>query len=213
MSLQHAESESRALTDPMTSLPNARSLQLEFEKEAARADRNETNFQLLMLDLDGFKAVNDTFGHKTGDKLLKELAVIMTAQLRDYDFLARYAGDEFVALVPETDAEEIKELSLRIENAVYNFILPAGDEQCARVGVSIGAACFPTHGRTLDQVLVAADKAMYSVKATRKTRNITRVLPPIGDIISCEDFVSEEIVPENFIVELDESHVVSTAVN
>ena len=199
--------------DTQKELPNARSLQFQFEKETARAARNGTTFQLLMLDLDGFKAVNDTFGHKTGDKLLKELARVMTEQLRDYDFLARYAGDEFVALVPETDAKEIKELSQRIENAVYNFILPVSEGKAARVGISIGAACYPAHGETLDQVLIAADKAMYSVKATRKTRDITRVLPPLGDIISCEDFVSEDSMLENFIVELDESHVISTAVN
>ena len=202
MSLEHAESQSRALTDPMTDLPNARSLQLQFEKEAARAARNGTSFQMLMLDLDGFKAVNDTFGHKAGDKLLKELARVMNTQLRDYDFLARYAGDEFVAIVPETDAQEIKELSQRIEKAVYDFVLPIGEDKSARVGISIGTASYPTHGETLDHVLVAADKAMYAVKATRKTKNTTAELPPIGDII-----------PENYIVELDESHIVSTAIN
>ncbi len=213
MSLQHAESESRALTDPMTNLPNARSLQLQFEKEASRAARNGTSFQLMMLDLDGFKLVNDTFGHKVGDKLLKGLADVMTAQLREYDFLARYAGDEFVALVPETDVETIKELSLRIEKAVYEFILPVEDDKSARVGISIGAASYPEYGETLDQVLIAADKAMYSVKATRKTRDITRVLPPLSDIIPTEVFSCEEYQTENFIVELDESHIVSSAIN
>lgn len=214
--LQHAESESLALTDPMTNLPNARSLQLEFDKEAGRAGRNGTNFQLMMLDLDGFKAVNDTFGHKTGDKLLKELARVLTAQLRDYDFLARYAGDEFVALVPETDDEEIKELSQRIEKAVYDFVLPIGEDKAARVGISIGAASYPADGDSLEQVLVAADKAMYRVKSTRKTREITRVLPPLSEILPCDDFVveeEEESIPENFIVELDESHIVSSAIN
>ncbi|MGI8788842.1 MAG: diguanylate cyclase [Pyrinomonadaceae bacterium] len=206
--LQHAESESRALTDPMTNLPNARSLQTHFEQEAARASRNETSFQVLMLDLDGFKAVNDTHGHKAGDKLLKELARIMRGQLRDYDFLARYAGDEFVAIVPETGAEETRELCERIERAVTDFILPLGEEKFARVGISIGAACFPAHGETLDQVIIAADKAMYAVKATRKTRDVTIPLPPLDSILPGEDFSGE-----NFIVELDESHIISSAIN
>ena len=213
VALQHAESESRALTDPMTNLPNARSLQVQFEKETARASRSGTNFQLLMLDLDGFKAVNDTFGHKAGDKLLKEIACVMTAQLRDYDFLARYAGDEFVAIVPETDQEGIRELSQRIEKAVDEFVLPLGEGKCARVGISIGSACYPNHGETLDQIIIHADKGMYEVKAQRKQSRITQLLPPLSQSVPetapCEDFVPDE----NFIVELDESHIISSAIN
>ncbi len=72
-SVRHAETETHALTDPMTGLPNARSLQFQFEKEMARAKRSGHNLQLLVLDLDGFKAINDTFGHKTGDAMLKEI--------------------------------------------------------------------------------------------------------------------------------------------
>jgi diguanylate cyclase (GGDEF)-like protein len=213
VSLQHAESESRALTDPMTNLPNARSLQMQFEKETARASRNGTSFQLLMLDLDGFKAVNDTFGHKTGDKLLKELARVMSAQLRDYDFLARYAGDEFVVIMPETDQEGIRELSQRIEKAVDDFVLPLGEGKCAQVGISIGAACYPSHGETLDHVIIHADKAMYAAKAERKQTRVTELPPPlpqsVPETVQCEDFVPEE----NFIVELDESHIISSAIN
>ncbi|MEP6904178.1 MAG: diguanylate cyclase, partial [Actinomycetota bacterium] len=92
--------------------------------------------------------------------------------------------------------------------AVYEFVLPVSEGKMARVGVSIGAASYPEYGETLDQVLIAADKAMYSVKATRKTRDITRVLPPLSDIINVEEYE-----PENFIVELDESHIVSSAIN
>lgn len=232
VALQHAESESRALTDPMTNLPNARSLQLQFEKETARASRNGANFHLLMLDLDGFKAVNDTFGHKTGDKLLKELARVMTDQLRDYDFLARYAGDEFVAIVPETDRESISELSRRIEKAVNEFVLPLGEGECARVGVSIGAACYPNDGETLDQIIIRADKGMYEVKAQRKQTHLNeRLSPPLAqftpETAPSDDFVSEEntiIEPEVLpcddfspeecsIVELDESHIISSAIN
>src|SRR5689334_17178327 len=105
----------------MTGLPNARSLHAQFEKEAARAMRGGTSFQLLMLDLDGFKAVNDTFGHKTGDLMLKEIGRIISSQLRDYDFLARYAGDEFVAIVPNAKPEDVTDLCARIESAVNSF--------------------------------------------------------------------------------------------
>ncbi len=208
MSLQHAESENRALTDPMTNLPNARSLQMQFEKEVARADRHGKNFQVLMLDLDGFKSVNDTFGHQVGDQMLKEIARVMRGQLRDYDFLARYAGDEFVAIVPETDAREIYELCQRIEKAVFDFVLPVNEGQSAQVGVSIGAACYPQHGETLDQVIVAADKAMYAVKGERKAERAAELRTLINKILATENFTKT-----NYSVELDESHIVSSAVN
>ena len=210
MGLQHAESETRALTDPMTNLPNARSLQIHFEKEAGRASRNGSSFQLLMLDLDGFKAVNDTFGHKVGDTMLREISKVMRGQLRDYDFLARYAGDEFVAIIPETDSEEIGEFCQRIEKAVSEFALPISDEEFARVGVSLGAAGYPKNGETLDQILIAADKAMYSVKTFRKKAAKPPELPtqvePIVEVV-------EAISNEHLIVELDESHIVSNAIN
>ncbi|MDQ3802111.1 MAG: diguanylate cyclase, partial [Acidobacteriota bacterium] len=156
-SLYHAETESRALTDPMTGLPNARSLQMQFEKEIARARRNGSEFQVLMLDLDGFKSVNDTFGHKTGDVLLREISKVMRGQLRDYDFLARYAGDEFVVIVPEMSNEGVRELCQRMEKAVCDFVLPVGDGRFAQVGVSLGAAAYPRAGETLDQLIIAAD--------------------------------------------------------
>lgn len=208
--LQHAETESRALTDPMTNLPNARSLQMQFEKEAARASRNESGFHLLMLDLDGFKAVNDTFGHKAGDKLLKEVSKVMRRQLRDYDFLARYAGDEFVIIAPETGNEDVQELCRRIEQAVYDFTLPIDDtENFARVGISVGSASYPNQGETLDQIIVAADKAMYAAKSARrqKAKQLHKTRLPLESESPVKS--SEESFNDNFIVELDESHIIS----
>ena len=103
--MHHAEAESNALTDVLTGLPNARYLALRFEEEVSRARRTGRTFQVVMLDLDDFKIVNDTFGHKVGDKMLREMARIIQGQLREYDFLARYAGDEFVAIVQELVAK------------------------------------------------------------------------------------------------------------
>jgi diguanylate cyclase (GGDEF)-like protein/putative nucleotidyltransferase with HDIG domain len=212
VSLQHAESESRALTDPMTGLPNARSLQAQFEKEAGRANRNGSSFQLLMLDLDGFKAVNDTFGHKVGDQMLKEVSKVMRAELRDYDFLARYAGDEFVVIAPETTDEDIQELCRRMEKAVCDFLLPTASGRRASVGVSLGAACYPSEGETLDQIIIAADKAMYAVKGARKEKiNATKEFQLSGEFGVA--VIPEEPIENTLIVELDESHVISTAIN
>src|SRR5205814_1504578 len=135
-SLLHDEAKAHAMTDPMTGLPNARSLQIQFEKEMGRANRNEGSFQLLMLDLDGFKAVNDSFGHKVGDELLKEIGRVIRGQLRDYDFLARYGGDEFVALIPEANPADVLDLCDRIERAVAEFALYVDKTNFASVGVS-----------------------------------------------------------------------------
>jgi len=166
--MQHALAESNALTDQLTGLANARYLSLRFDEEAARARRTDRTFQVVMLDLDEFKNVNDTFGHKIGDKMLREVAHIIESQLREYDFLARYGGDEFVALVQEVVGSQVDELCLRIEHAVSKFSLMIGRTRFAQVGISIGTATFGIDGETLDQLVVAADKKMYSMKSNHK---------------------------------------------
>jgi diguanylate cyclase (GGDEF)-like protein/putative nucleotidyltransferase with HDIG domain len=166
--MQHAEAESNALTDPLTGLPNARYLDLRFEEEAARARRTDRTFQVLMLDLDEFKNVNDTYGHKVGDKMLREVAHVVEGQLREYDFLARYGGDEFVALVQEVVGSQVEELCSRIENAVSKFSLPVGRNRFARVGISLGTATFGIDGETLDELVIAADREMYRMKSTHR---------------------------------------------
>ena len=207
-SLQHDEAKTYAMTDPMTGLPNARSLQMQFEKEVARATRGETSFQLLMLDLDGFKAVNDNFGHKVGDELLRGVSKVIEAELRDYDFLARYGGDEFVALVPETGSGDVVDLCRRIETAVSEFALKVDGENSARVGVSIGASGYPRNGETFDQMIISADKVMYRRKVERK-RISAKAKPLIPETAS--PFNAGTSGTDNLIVELDESHVLASA--
>ena len=167
--VNHARAESNALTDSLTGLPNARRLHVRFEEEVSRARRTGQPFQVIMLDLDDFKLVNDTFGHKVGDRMLREVAGLVHAQLREYDFLARYAGDEFVAIVPDTAFEQVEELRERIERAVSGFSIEVRAQGRARVGISVGSAVYGVDGETLDQLLVAADQAMYRAKSTHKT--------------------------------------------
>ena len=172
--MHHAEAESNALTDPLTNLPNARSIVLRFEQEASRARRTGLPFQVVMLDLDEFKYVNDTFGHKVGDTMLRKVATIIQGQLREYDFLARYAGDEFVAIVQEIGHDQVEELRSRIESAIERLSLHVGGEHHARVGISIGTATFGSEGETLDQLLIAADQDMYRVKSKHKMEKGSR---------------------------------------
>ena len=167
--MHHAVTESNALTDPLTGLPNARSLHVRFDEEVARSQRTGKPFQVIMLDLDDFKQVNDTFGHKVGDRMLREVAGLVHSQLREYDFLARYAGDEFVAIVPDVAADQVEELRERIERLVSEFCIDVRAQGTARVGISVGYAVYGKDGQTLDQLLVAADQAMYHVKSAHKS--------------------------------------------
>jgi diguanylate cyclase (GGDEF)-like protein len=127
-----------------------------------------------MLDLDDFKQVNDTYGHKVGDKMLREVGRLLQTQLREYDFLARYAGDEFVAIVQDVMGEQVDELSERIEHTISSFTLHVRAEHHARVGISVGSATYGIDGETLDQLLIAADQAMYAAKSDHKKAKIRR---------------------------------------
>jgi diguanylate cyclase (GGDEF)-like protein/putative nucleotidyltransferase with HDIG domain len=180
--VNHARAESNALTDSLTGLPNARRLHVRFEEEVSRARRTGNPFQVIMLDLDDFKLVNDTFGHKLGDRMLREVAVVINAQLREYDFLARYAGDEFVAIVNDATVEQVEELRERIERKVLDFAIDVRAQGRARVGVSVGSAVYGVDGETLDQLLVAADQAMYRAKSHHKTGVTRRTGKPGGSL-------------------------------
>jgi diguanylate cyclase (GGDEF)-like protein/putative nucleotidyltransferase with HDIG domain len=207
-SQRHAETESHALTDPMTGLPNARNLQQQFEREVARAQRTGGSFQVLMLDLDGFKQVNDTFGHKVGDKMLQEIGRLIKGQFREYDFLSRYAGDEFVALIQDMSVEEIYDLCRRVENAIDDFELKVGDDS-AHVGVSIGWSTFPYSGNAFDQLLIAADKEMYSTKSRRKRFGATapQTIPKPSKPLEFDMPIMLDADDIDTVVEIDEHHI------
>jgi diguanylate cyclase (GGDEF)-like protein/putative nucleotidyltransferase with HDIG domain len=187
----HARSESNALTDALTGLPNARSLQIRFDEEVSRSRRAERSFQVIMLDLDGFKQVNDSFGHKLGDRMLREVAALIQAQLREYDFLARYAGDEFVAIVNDMAVDQVDELGERIEATVSGFSIDVRNLGSARVGISLGSAVYGVDGETLDQLLVAADQAMYRAKSAHKSGLIREAKPESGQPKPAEKTSSE----------------------
>jgi len=166
-SAHHERTETSALTDVLTGLANARALRYRFEEEADRARRHRDTFSVLMMDLDGFKAVNDKFGHQAGDQLLRELSVLLLSHIRSSDFVSRYAGDEFVAIL-QVGQEEVQELSQRIQRAIDHHDFGFQGSKLF-LGLSVGAATFGVDGETLDELLLAADRAMYADKARRKT--------------------------------------------
>jgi diguanylate cyclase (GGDEF)-like protein/putative nucleotidyltransferase with HDIG domain len=164
--VHHERAETSALTDSLTGLPNARALRYRFEEEADRARRHRDSFSVVMMDLDGFKAVNDRLGHQAGDQLLRELTALLLSHIRSSDFIGRYAGDEFVAIL-QVSQDEAQELSQRLQLAIDRHDFGFAGSKLF-IGVSVGWATFGLDGETLDELLLAADRAMYSNKARRK---------------------------------------------
>jgi diguanylate cyclase (GGDEF)-like protein len=152
-----------ALTDPLTGLDNRRSLLNRASYEIVRHLRGRRSFALVMLDLDGFKALNDRFGHDAGDELLCDVAEGLLAGLRAQDTVARLGGDEFCILAPDTDPSGVPPLSARITRAVAQA--SAGIEA---VRASVGIAVFPQDGRSVDQLLRVADQRVFAAKRARR---------------------------------------------
>jgi diguanylate cyclase (GGDEF)-like protein/putative nucleotidyltransferase with HDIG domain len=167
-SMHHEEMEATAFTDRLTGLPNLRSILDVFEHETNRAIRHNESFTLLMMDLDNFKQINDTLGHQVGDRFLKEISRTISGQMRSCDFFGRYAGDEFIALLPRTSKVEAATMIERIKSAVENFVLMSENGNTSRAGVSIGAAEFQADGTTLEELMNVADQTMYDDKARTK---------------------------------------------
>lgn len=164
--VHHERTETSALTDLLTGLPNARALRYRFEEEADRARRHRDSFSVMMMDLEGFKAVNDRFGHQAGDQVLRDIARLLSSHLRSADFVSRYAGDEFVALL-QVGPEEVAELAARMQNTIDKRDFGFNGVKLF-IGISVGSASFPMDGDTLDTLLLAADRAMYADKIRRK---------------------------------------------
>ncbi|HSE37795.1 MAG TPA: HD domain-containing phosphohydrolase, partial [Blastocatellia bacterium] len=129
-----------ALTDSLTGLPNSRYMYSFFDQERSRCERHGYPMVLMMMDLDGFKRINDTFGHHVGDEILRCVAQVSRAQVRSGDTLIRYAGDEFVAVLHRVTPETVLEMKTRLQASVDNFAYEVRPGRVARVGISIGYA-------------------------------------------------------------------------
>ena len=167
------ETRENAFTDELTGLPNARYLNVLLDEQLEVDDANDA-LTLLLLDLDGFKQVNDTCGHHIGDEMLRRVSAILRNNLRSSDTLVRYGGDEFIGVLHSASPQLVQQLILQLQKAVDGFELPVGHGKVAKVGVSIGQATFPKDGRTMEELIVTADQRMYSNKRERKSRaNVT----------------------------------------
>ncbi len=171
--LLHEEAQRLSITDGLTGLWNYRYFTMTVAKEIERAARFGRPLSLLMLDLDHFKAVNDSFGHQRGDAVLVELAARIRAEVRDVDTVARYGGEEIVVVLPETDGSGAAQLVERICEAIRRKPFGEPGQPPVYVTISGGVSVFPTHGLVASALLARADEALYVAK--RSGRDTWRV--------------------------------------
>ncbi|MBI3749678.1 MAG: GGDEF domain-containing protein [Chloroflexi bacterium] len=150
--------------DPLTGFFNHRFFHERLGEEVVRTQRARHPLSVLMLDLDDFKLVNDTFGHLFGDRVLTWTAELIRSTLRGSDIPARYGGDEFAIILPETDAENARSAAERILEAFRDHAFVGEQRGPVPIGLSIGVATFPTDGRYATDLIAAADQALYRVK-------------------------------------------------
>ncbi len=165
ISSQTRELEKLAAYDGLTGILNRRSIEEIIKKEFDRAERYQKNFSLIIADLDKFKAVNDTYGHNTGDKVLIQAAALIMQTRRNIDYCGRWGGEEFVIATPETDLENCGHLAQRLCSAMNSAYFP----DVGSVTISCGVAQFRS-GDTLESLLERADKALFRAKKNGRNR-------------------------------------------
>lgn len=172
--IEHYSVREMSFIDDVTELFNQRYLPMVLDKEISRAKREQCTFAVLFLDVDFFKAVNDTCGHLVGSQILIEMSEIIKSHIRISDFAFRYGGDEFVIVLTQTDVDKAKVVAERIRKAVEakGFDVEGAPAEI-KLTVSIGLAGFPRHAQTSEQIIQLADDAMYLAK--NKSRNTVYV--------------------------------------
>ncbi|MEV4112975.1 GGDEF domain-containing protein [Nonomuraea sp. NPDC049695] len=168
-SLLHAQLQAAARTDAKTGLLNAAAWQREADTEIVRARRTGGTLAVLIIDIDHFKRVNDAHGHLVGDQVLVGVASTLRTQLRDYDVVGRFGGEEFVVLLPGADGREARQVAERLRARIGHMAIPV-DDNLIRVTISAGVALMSIHGDDLIDLLAAADLALYRAKELGRDR-------------------------------------------
>ena len=163
----------KAYSDTVTGLPNRRALDERLDAEIINARRTGSTFSVVMMDLDGFKRVNDTYGHEVGDLVLRSVFNVIAIGIRSSDFIARYGGDELTLLLHQSDIRASKLVTDKILENLAKYTYKAPDGSGIKLGISGGVAIYPSHGRTAPALMRAADAALYNAKKHHRGTFIT----------------------------------------
>jgi diguanylate cyclase (GGDEF)-like protein len=157
-------------------------------RELARAERLKSEVAIIVMDIDGFKAINDTYGHNVGDHALREVAIALQGELRPYDLCVRYAGDEFIVVLADCSREAADAKRHELQARIANIQLEVRAGKRLRLAVSAGAAVFPHDGSTYEEMLADADHLMYRDKAARRAHAPHAATPTPSDFIASDLF-------------------------
>jgi diguanylate cyclase (GGDEF)-like protein len=168
--LTYEKTKDSALVDSLTELPNARAFYMMLEQRIAEGQRlNREELALISMDIDNFKRINNEYGHAIGDRVLASVAGVIRRELRQMDILTRYAGDEFVAIMPMASTQMAASVGERIRGAVETQKFSVRTGKTIEIRVSLGVGCFPRDGETSEELLTVAGRNMQRDKHARKT--------------------------------------------
>jgi diguanylate cyclase (GGDEF)-like protein len=156
----------QALTDELTGCFNRRSFEMQLERDLQMAARLRLPLSLILLDIDNFKNVNDTYGHDAGDQVLRVLANHLREELRGVDTAARYGGEEFAIILPQAGPEGALLVAERLRAKVEKMVIP----EVGQITISLGLATFPLNASSRDTLVVTADRALYDAKHSGRNR-------------------------------------------
>jgi diguanylate cyclase (GGDEF)-like protein len=157
-------------TDPLTSIYNRRFINEFLKKEIERSKRLDKIFSIVICDIDDFKKINDTYGHLSGDMVLKSFSQLIINSLRKLDVIGRYGGDEFIIILPETTSENAFNITERLRIEIENMKIPLMRDKKTKITASFGIAAFPEDGMSFDDLLVTGDGRLYKAKSKGKNK-------------------------------------------
>ncbi len=179
----HTRAVTLSMTDELTHLFNRREFMVRLEQELLRSHRSNKPFSVIMADIDYFKAINDSYGHTTGDLVLTELAQIFMNITRDIDIVARYGGEEFIFLLPGIADDIAFQVAERVRKSVEQLQLHVSNKQPFHVSISMGISCFPKCAHDENSLVEHADKALYVAKNNGRNQTVvfSKILPDEND--------------------------------